>query len=73
MEDLPRATIARKDVMDIIDAILVAAFAFIAGFLVGFGVRSGISARRREAARRRRAFLDSILAEGSSISNVEDA
>jgi len=59
--------------MELVDAILVGAFAFTAGFLVGFGVRSAISARRREAARRRRAFLDSILAEGSSISNVEDA
>jgi hypothetical protein len=59
--------------MEIIDAVLVGAFAFTAGFLVGFGVRSGISARRREAVRRRRAFLDSILAERSSVSNVEDS
>jgi hypothetical protein len=61
-----------KDLMEMVDSVWVGAFGFTTGFLIGFGLRSGISASRRKAARRRRAIVDSMLAEQSSTSNVED-
>jgi len=65
-------TFIGKISMEIFD-MAVAAAASIAGFLVGFAVRAGISARRRVAVRRRRAFFNSILAERPSEGNDEDA
>ena len=74
--DDPRPLLLREDFMEVVDGVLVGAFVgafgFTAGVLVGFSIRSAISARRREAVRRRRALFESILAERSSASNVED-